>query len=1150
MTDELVALKAKGTELLKSGKLADARDAYSKALALDPDRKHAEAHIVLANRALTHLKLDNPKAAKADCTESIHLNPKYGKSLFRRAQAHEALKELKDAFQDVRELLRLEPSNKEAVQFASRLKRSIEELARKSDLSSPVQAVETLKACVAGSDEQVQAVGKLSKIADDGARATELLHAGAVDALIALLPSTASLAGSSASQLQMPLVGLVVEALDRIGMSSDAALALRTIGGGGDGKGADPEDCDAIVELEEGAEETTADKVLAIVALASNARAEFGVSVPGAAASHDHEGNGPDEAIDVSTGAETAAGAATTTTAAEDKVAADKAKNLLIVAKRGMSLIATLAGNETAVGTQTAQGSLLVRLLPYLAHADAEVQRTAQDCLIRMVNLDAGAAASRLPEILNTLIWQLGDEESQGHRVAVAVLMKLMGKGKSAEEAMRDEASRTGDKSKVPLDVLRKLREKMDGTYDKKKQAAEDDESARTKALCEICQSVLSPILRSDASEWDQHVAAIHGVTAVLEVNKEVGAWLLRQESIFWSLAEAAEMDDEDLTKSLAEIYAHAANDPQHFRDEAGNEPIGHLRTMLKSPKPRVRCRACVALAKVCLLHPAHRVNINPTGRLLGATLGLLEAKVPPSVHRWAVEALMFLTVLPDIKRHLADKSVAFGSMVSLSQSVKEDATIHFALMQAFRRLCVGRDKTDDEKRLEQEMDKEQIEQMRQLSAGGVGAAPAEKEDDPEVLTKLAYQLVKDDAVLVIAELVAHAGGGSSSIGSKGGDGGTNGGNRPTSVLNRPAAQVLLQMATTPEARGKMVQQGGFKALLTLTVCDDAKTRTISAWGLAKIGISIDPQLYPRRTGSGPEAMVKPLLQLVDEAENELQQFEACLTLTNLATVPELRDRIVKANGWRTLEMALTCDNELVQRATVECMSNLVVNDDVLDKFTKPESTAVKVFVGFAGAEDEKTQVAATGGLATIAGVPEVAEALIAAKVLDPLVEICLIGESAAVVHRASVCLARLLEVALEKVVGPIGGPVPDHAMLALGALSHLRARAASFCVPAQQAAEGAIAAIAAERNDVKLPPPELVAEAVEKLKAEHEKRVAEQEAEEKAQREAEAAAEEEAKAKAEARAAKKAQRELNPVAEGTVEDDDSDDEDDGLEVI
>lgn len=30
----------------------------------------------------------------------------------------------------------------------------------------------------------------------------------------------------------------------------------------------------------------------------------------------------------------------------------------------------------------------------------------------------------------------------------------------------------------------------------------------------------------------------MHGVTAVLEVNKDVGAWLLRQESIFWCLAE------------------------------------------------------------------------------------------------------------------------------------------------------------------------------------------------------------------------------------------------------------------------------------------------------------------------------------------------------------------------------------------------------------------------------------------------------------------------------------------------------------------------------------------------------------------------------------------------------------------------------------
>ena len=95
----------------------------------------------------------------------------------------------------------------------------------------------------------------------------------------------------------------------------------------------------------------------------------------------------------------------------------------------------------------------------------------------------------------------------------------------------------------------------------------------------------------------------------------------------------------------------------------------------------------------------------------------------------------------------------------------------------------MARDRTDEEKRLEQEMDKGQIEQMRQLSAGGMGAAPAEKEDDPETLRKLAYRLVLDDACLVIAEVIAHA---------------------KTDTMNRPAAQVLLAMASTAEARGKL----------------------------------------------------------------------------------------------------------------------------------------------------------------------------------------------------------------------------------------------------------------------------------------------------------------------------------------------------------
>ena len=42
--------------------------------------------------------------------------------------------------------------------------------------------------------------------------------------------------------------------------------------------------------------------------------------------------------------------------------------------------------------------------------------------------------------------------------------------------------------------------------------------------------------------------------------------------------------------------------------------------------------------------------------------------------------------------------------------------------------------------------------------------------------------------------------------------------------------------------------------------------------------------------------------------------------------------RIVSCGGWRSLQMALACDNHLVQRAAIEAMSNLVTHNDVVER--------------------------------------------------------------------------------------------------------------------------------------------------------------------------------------------------------------------------
>ena len=72
----------------------------------------------------------------------------------------------------------------------------------------------------------------------------------------------------------------------------------------------------------------------------------------------------------------------------------------------------------------------------------------------------------------------------------------------------------------------------------------------------------------------------------------------------------------------------------------------------------------------------------------------------------------MYLTILPDTKSHLVEQGTSFGSLVALSESISTDPSLGFSLLSSFRRLVAPREKSDDQKRLETEMDKGQIEQV------------------------------------------------------------------------------------------------------------------------------------------------------------------------------------------------------------------------------------------------------------------------------------------------------------------------------------------------------------------------------------------------------------------------------------------------------
>lgn len=90
--------RQKGTEAFKLGDYAAAHAAYTSALAPMPD-EHPITIIILCNRALTNLKIGEPKAAVSDADNALSLiGPSHGEGEIIALGPHEAPKEMRDFY--------------------------------------------------------------------------------------------------------------------------------------------------------------------------------------------------------------------------------------------------------------------------------------------------------------------------------------------------------------------------------------------------------------------------------------------------------------------------------------------------------------------------------------------------------------------------------------------------------------------------------------------------------------------------------------------------------------------------------------------------------------------------------------------------------------------------------------------------------------------------------------------------------------------------------------------------------------------------------------------------------------------------------------------------------------------------------------------
>lgn len=222
------------------------------------------------------------------------------------------------------------------------------------------------------------------------------------------------------------------------------------------------------------------------------------------------------------------------------------------------------------------------------------------------------------------------------------------------------------------------------------------------------------------------------------------------------------------------------------------------------------------------------------------------------------------------------------------------------------------------------------------------------------------------------------------------------------------SARVFNAMCSMPELRGKVVQDGGAKALLPLTSQGTEKGKRHASQALARIGITINPEVaFP---GQRNLEVIRPLLNLLHQDFSALENFEALMALTNLAAMNEsTRKRILTDQGLSKIEYYLMEDHVYLNRAAAQCICNMVTSDEVVSLHEK-ENDRVKFLSLLCQEEDEDTAKAAAGALAMLTTVSKkCCEKMFDANAWLDILHTLIANPSPEVQHRGMVIILNMI---------------------------------------------------------------------------------------------------------------------------------------------
>uniref|UniRef100_A0A1I7XFW3 UNC45-central domain-containing protein n=1 Tax=Heterorhabditis bacteriophora TaxID=37862 RepID=A0A1I7XFW3_HETBA len=295
-------------------------------------------------------------------------------------------------------------------------------------------------------------------------------------------------------------------------------------------------------------------------------------------------------------------------------------------------------------------------------------------------------------------------------------------------------------------------------------------------------------------------------------------------------------------------------------------------------------------------------------------------------IFRFACEGLSYLSLDADVKEWIVADSLLLRALVLLAQSagalcVYTMASIYVNLTNAYEKPNVD----------------EELVKLAQFAKHHV--PEIHPKDTEEFVEKRVRTLVEEGAVAACVAV--------SRTESK----------NAMELLARYRA--VLAFTEVENLRGRIISEGGTKLCLKLTKEATGEGKIKAAHAIAKLGVKANPEIaFP---GQRAYEVVKPLVDLIHPEIDGKLNYDALLTLTNLASMGDsVRRRILKEKSIPKIEEFWYMTDHVHLRAAA---AELLLNMLFLEDFFKD---TVKLWVLYAAEEDERLARASSAGFAIL----------------------------------------------------------------------------------------------------------------------------------------------------------------------------------------